>query len=198
MARGTSVTLAIATTPALTLPDPDDGIQTRVQQVDDEIDRDDDQREHEDRRLYDGEVELTDRRHDEPAGTRNREHGLGDDRAPEHESELQTGDGDDRPRGIRRGWRQPPARRASSRCRDRSAWSSNGNSITSSMLERTIRIWTGARNVPIVTTGRTTADQLAHPETGTIRHVAPKSSMSMIPVQNTGVACPKNTSVVMA
>ena len=55
------------------------------------------------------------------------------------------------------------------------------------MLERMIRMKSGVVNAPSVTDGSTTDGHVSQPETGGSRHCTANSSMSMIPIQNTGI-----------
>ena len=70
--------------------------------------------------------------------------------------------------------------------------------MTSSMLERTMRRKSGAENVPRVIAGSTSDHQESQPDTGSIRHCTAKSSMSMMPVQKTGMDWPRKTTSVTA
>src|SRR5215470_3598057 len=79
---------------------PDLRVEVDVEHVDGKVDEHHDEGEKEDPRLHDGEVELTDGAHDEPAHSGHREHGLRDDRPAEQEPELEAGYRDEGEGGI--------------------------------------------------------------------------------------------------
>ena len=68
--------------------------------------------------------------------------------------------------------------------------------MTSSMLDRMILMKSGVVNAPSVTDGSTIDDHVPQPETGKRRHCTAKSSMSMMPIQNTGIDWPRKTTTV--
>src|SRR5215471_12743852 len=70
---------------------PDLRVEVDVEHVDSEVDEHHDEGEKEDPRLHDGEVELADGAHDEPAHSRHREHCLRDHRAAQQQPELEAG-----------------------------------------------------------------------------------------------------------
>src|SRR5207249_12245120 len=61
------------------------------------------------------------------------------------------------------------------------------------MLERTMRSSSGAVKVLRVAVGRITAAHDSQPDTGSSRHCTENNKISMLPVQNTGIDCPRNT-----
>src|SRR5262249_62228732 len=61
------------------------------------------------------------------------------------------------------------------------------------MLERTMRSRSGMEAEARVTAGRTRAAVVSQPDTGRSRRRTAKRRMSMMPVQNTGMEVPRNT-----
>ncbi len=66
------------------------------------------------------------------------------------------------------------------------------------MLERTSRMNSGIVKAPSVTAGSTIDAHESQPDTGSSRHCTAKSSMSMMPIQNTGMDWPRKTTTVAA
>src|SRR5215467_2543851 len=79
---------------------PDLRVEVDVEHVNDEVDEHHDEGEKEDSRLHDGEVELADGAHDEPAHSRHSEHCLGDHCAAQQEPKLEAGDRDQGKGGV--------------------------------------------------------------------------------------------------
>src|SRR5262249_60618785 len=78
----------------------DAGIEDAIEHVDGEVDDDEERGRDEDHALHDGIIAVVDRLDGQPSHSGPREHGLGDDGAPEERAELQPGDGHDRRRGV--------------------------------------------------------------------------------------------------
>src|SRR5206468_11981884 len=60
-------------------------------------------------------------------------------------------------------------------------------------LFRSMRSSSGAVKVLRVAVGRITAAHDSQPDTGSSRHCTENNKISMIPVQKTGIDCPRNT-----
>src|SRR5262249_237936 len=78
----------------------DAGIEDAIEHVDGEVDDDEERGRDEDHALHDGIIAVVDRLDGQPSHSGPREHGLGDDGAPEERAELEPGDGHDRRRGV--------------------------------------------------------------------------------------------------
>src|SRR6476660_6027339 len=75
---------------------PHTGVEERVDDVHDQVEKDDEERAHEHRALHDVQVALLDRVEGEAADPGDVEDGLREDRAAEQDAEVEAEDGDDR------------------------------------------------------------------------------------------------------
>src|SRR5436853_613211 len=96
----TPITPATRTAEKPTASDTRAPIGGGLENVDDQVDRDEDEREDEHPRLDHREVTRRHRLHDQPPHARPREHSLDDQRAAQHEAEREPGDGDDGQRRV--------------------------------------------------------------------------------------------------